>query len=131
MGARILVIEDNSTNMMLLVYLLRAFGHEAIEAVDGEQGLDLARSERPDLVLCDLELPLLDGYGVVRALRADPATRGLTVIAASALEPDDGGAALRAAGFDGYLAKAIEPDQFIVGLDALLAPELRSGSRLA
>ena len=64
--ARILVIEDNPTNLQLMVYLLQAFGHTSLEAVDGETGLELIRHELPDLVLCDIHLPGMDGFGVVR-----------------------------------------------------------------
>lgn len=127
MAASILVIEDNPANMNLMVYLLEACGYRVLQAWDGEQGVALARRERPDLVLCDLRLPRLDGYGVLRQLKADPATRAIPVLAASAEPADDGGAALLAAGFDGWLAKAFEPEQLLPALAAWLPPALRAG----
>lgn len=127
MTASILVIEDNPANMNLMVYLLEAHGYRVLSAWDGEQGVAAARRERPDLVLCDLRLPKLDGHGVLRQLRADPATRAIPVLAASAEPADDGGAALLAAGFDGWLAKAFEPEQLLPALAAWLPPPLRAG----
>ena len=127
MAASILVIEDNPANMNLMVYLLEAYGYRVLSAWDGVQGVAAARRERPDLVLCDLRLPKLDGHGVLRQLRADPATRAIPVLAASAEPADDGGAALLAAGFDGWLAKAFEPEQLLPALAAWLPPPLRPG----
>ena len=129
MSARILIIEDNQANMDLLTYLLQAFGHHTLAAVDGEQGVALARREHPDLVVCDLHLPRLDGYGVVAQLRADSATRTIPVLAASALPVTDGCAALRRAGFSGCLPKSLEPDELLPALESFLPPHLRSYAR--
>jgi len=126
MGARVLVVEDNQANMDLMNYLLTAFGHQVLCAYDGEAGVAMARSERPDIVLCDLQLPKLDGHGVLAALRADPATKDIPILAASAASVNDGGAALRREGFTGLLPKSIEPDVLIPSLDAFLPPALRS-----
>lgn len=123
--ARVLIIEDNQANRDLLAYLLSAFGHQPLCAHDGVEGVELARDALPDLIVCDLHLPRLDGYGVVRALKDDPATRAIPVLAASALPVTDGGAALRAAGFDGHLPKSLEPDALIPSLEAWLAPHQR------
>lgn len=126
MGARILIVEDNLANMELMVYLLSAFGHQPLQAHDGEQGVALARSALPDLIICDLQLPKLDGYGVMQQLKGDAATRAIPILAASALVVTDGGAALRAAGFDGNLAKSFDPQEMLPALDALLPAALRS-----
>lgn len=126
MGARILIVEDNQANMELMVYLLTAFGHQPLQAHDGEQGVALARSAMPDLIICDLQLPKLDGYGVMQQLKGDAATRAIPILAASALAVTDGGAALRAAGFDGNLAKSFDPQEMLPALDALLPAALRS-----
>ncbi len=128
MGARILIIEDHPANMELMVYLLETFGHQALQALDGETGVALARGERPDLIVCDIQLPKLDGYGVVAQLKADPATRAIPVLAASAIRTDDDGAAMRAAGFDGCLIKSAEPEQFIPDIEKFLPPALRSSA---
>lgn len=129
MAARVLIIEDNQANMDLMCYLLGAFGHQPLCAYDGLQGLDMARAERPDLIICDIHLPKLDGYGVVRRLKADPATRAIPVLAASALPVSDGGAALRAAGFDGHLPKSLEPDTLMPSVESFLPAALRAARR--
>ncbi len=126
MAARILIIEDNQANMDLLVYLLSAFGHVPLQAYDGERGVAMAKEERPDLILCDLHLPRLDGYGVLAALRADPATHDIPILAASAVPVTDGGASLRRSGFSGALPKSLEPDVLIPSLEAWLPPAMRS-----
>ncbi|MYN05524.1 response regulator [Pseudoduganella sp. DS3] len=128
MSARILIIEDNQANIDLMTYLLQAFGHRPLLATDGEMGCALAASERPDLILCDLHLPKLDGLGVVAKLRADPATRAIPILAASALPVTDGCAALRRAGFSGCLPKSLEPDVLLPALETFLPPQLRAGA---
>ncbi|UGQ45418.1 response regulator [Massilia endophytica] len=128
MGARILVIEDNQVNMDLMSYLLTAFGHTVLPAADGVAGVAVARSERPDLILCDLQLPRLDGHGVLAALRGDPATSAIPILAASAAAIDDGGAALRAEGFTGVLPKTLEPEALLPALEAFLPAALRSAA---
>lgn len=128
MPARILIIEDNQANMDLVTYLLQAFGHEPLCATDGAMGVELALRERPDLILCDLHLPKIDGLGVVARLRADPATRAIPILAASALPVTDGCAALRRAGFTGCLPKSLEPDVLLPSLESFLPEHLRAGS---
>ena len=127
MPARILIIEDNQANMDLVTYLLQAFGHQPMCATDGAMGIELALRERPDLILCDLHLPRIDGLGVVARLRADPATRSIPILAASALPVTDGCAALRRAGFTGCLPKSMEPDVLLPSLEAFLPEHLRVG----
>jgi two-component system, cell cycle response regulator len=126
--ARVLIIEDNQPNMDLMAYLLTAFGHQPLCAYDGVEGVELARDALPDLIVCDLHLPRLDGYGVVRNLKADPHTRAIPVLAASALPVTDGGVALRAAGFDGHLPKSLEPDALIPSLEAWLPAHQRGSA---
>ena len=128
MSARILIIEDNQANIDLMTYLLQAFGHQPLLATDGEMGVAMAIREQPDLVLCDLHLPKLDGLGVVAKLRADPATRAIPILAASALPVTDGCAALRRAGFSGCLPKSLEPDVLVPALESFLPPQLRAGA---
>lgn len=120
--ARILVIEDNPTNLELMSYLLTAWGHEVSTAVDGAQGLAAAHAQRPDLVVCDIGMPGMDGYEVARALKADPATATFPLVAVTAYAMvGDQEKALRA-GFDAHVSKPIDPE----GLMASLAPFLRS-----
>lgn len=75
MPARILVVEDNAANLELARYLLASAGHEVLLATNGVQGLEVATRERPDLIISDLQMPVLDGYGLIAALqRTPPAT---------------------------------------------------------
>jgi CheY-like chemotaxis protein len=125
MPARVLVIEDNRPSLELMAYLLRAFGHTAIEAVDGEAGLEALRRERPDLVLCDIELPRMDGFALARSVKADPETRRIPLVAVTALAMvGDRDRALRA-GFDAYMTKPIEPEIFVRDIENFLSDPAR------
>jgi two-component system, cell cycle response regulator len=118
--ARILVIEDNPINLELMTYLLRAWGHEVLSASDGVSGLAAARREQPDLLVCDIQMPGLDGYEVARQIKADAALRSVPLLAVTALAMvGDRDRALRA-GFNGHIAKPIEPAAFMAALDAFL-----------
>ncbi|MED5616213.1 EAL domain-containing protein [Janthinobacterium sp. P210005] len=120
MSARILIIEDNATNMELMVYLLRAFGYTPLAAYDGEEGVRMARSELPDLIICDVHLPKLDGYGVVAELKKDPRLRAIPALAVTALAMVGDRERLLEAGFNGYIGKPIEPDLFVAELESFL-----------
>ncbi|RZT11332.1 PAS domain S-box-containing protein/diguanylate cyclase (GGDEF) domain-containing protein [Duganella sp. CF402] len=120
MSARILIIEDNATNMELMVYLLRAFGYTPLSASDGEAGVAAAQRELPDLIICDVHLPKLDGYGVVAALKADPGVRHIPALAVTALAMVGDREKLLEAGFDGYIGKPIEPDTFVTQIESFL-----------
>ena len=124
MSARILIIEDNATNMELMVYLLRAFGYTPLSASDGEAGVEAAKRERPDLIICDVHLPKLDGYGVVAALKSDPATRDIPALAVTALAMVGDRERLLEAGFDSYIGKPIEPDTFVKQIESFLTGEM-------
>jgi CheY-like chemotaxis protein len=119
-AARILIIEDNAINMELMVYLLGAFGHQPLSARSGAEGLALARSERPDLILCDLHLPGLDGRGVLAQLKGEAALRAIPVLAVTAQAMPGDREHLLAAGFDGYIGKPIEPETFVGQLEQYL-----------
>ncbi|MFT3955088.1 MAG: response regulator [Piscinibacter sp.] len=118
--ARILVIEDNAINLELMTYLLRAWGHEPVAAVDGERGIEQALGDRPELIVCDIQLPGIDGYEVARRLKAEPAMAGVPLIAVTAYAMvGDRERALRA-GFDGHFAKPIDPATLMVELSRFL-----------
>lgn len=123
--ARILVIEDNPDNLELMIYLLEAFGHVRLTAVDGEQGIELARTERPDLILCDIHLPGMDGYGVARTLKRDADLSATPILAVSARAMAGDREKGLAAGFDGYIAKPIDPKTFVTQIEEFLDPAKR------
>ena len=126
MSARILIIEDNSANMELMSYLLQAFGHVVLSANDGLVGCRMARSETPDLILCDIHLPRLDGFGVVEELKRDLCTALVPAIAVTAQAMVGDRDKLMQAGFDGYICKPIEPEVFVAQVDTYLPEALRS-----
>jgi CheY-like chemotaxis protein len=126
MPARILIIEDNPANLELMEFLLQAHGQLISSATDGESGVELARRERFDLILCDVQLPRLDGYGIVRMLKADQGWHRAPLIAVTALAMVGDRDRVLAAGFDGYLTKPIEPETFVIETDAFLPAELRA-----
>jgi two-component system, cell cycle response regulator DivK len=109
MSKRILVIEDQEDNRQIVRDLVTASGYELIEATTGEEGLDAAARERPDLILMDIQLPGIDGYEVTRRIKADPNLRQIPIIAVTsyALSGDDKKAF--AAGCDGYVTKPYSP----------------------
>lgn len=125
MATRILIIEDNEANLELMSYLLRAFGHDVISACDGQDGLALVRKERPDLVLCDIQLPRLGGMEIARFIRSEPALDRIPLVAVTAFAMVGDRETVMAAGFNGYLAKPIAPETFVHQVEAFLQPELR------
>jgi two-component system cell cycle response regulator DivK len=111
--ALILHIEDNASNRKVVRYLLRAGPHEVIAAVNGQQGLEVAASEVPDLILLDIQLPVLSGYEVAQRLKADDDLKHIPLIAITsyALGGDDNKAL--AAGCDDYIAKPYKPQHLM------------------
>jgi two-component system cell cycle response regulator DivK len=119
--AKVLVVEDNPANMTLAVFLLQSVGHTVFSAVDAEGGLRIARDERPDLVLMDIQLPGMDGLEATALLKRDDTTRGIPVIALTALAMKGDEERIRAAGCDGYIAKPMSYQEFLVTIAAHLA----------
>ncbi len=103
--SRILVVEDNAANMKLAVFLLQYAGHTVFTATDAESGIALARTERPRLILMDIQLPGMDGLEAIKILKGEESTRSIPVIALTALAMKGDEARIRAAGCDGYIAK--------------------------
>ena len=122
MGARILIIEDNPANLDLMTYMLEAMGHETFSAGDGRAGLEAVREGRPDLIICDLQLPILSGYEVAGALKQDPVLREIPLVAVTAFAMVGDRDRILRAGFDGYVPKPIEPETFASQIEAFLAP---------
>jgi CheY-like chemotaxis protein len=126
MAARVLIIEDNPANLELARYLLDAYGYPTLTAIDGEAGFRVFRDARPDVVLCDLQLPVIDGYEVLSKIRNDPALGDAIVIAVTAFSMPGDRAKAFSAGFDGYIPKPIDPTSFVQQIEAFLRPDLRA-----
>jgi CheY-like chemotaxis protein len=109
---RILIVEDNAMNMELAVDLLQAAGYVVLSATEAEQGIEVARATKPDLILMDISLPGMDGLVATQRLKSDPATREIPVVAltAHAMKGDEEKAL--AAGCAGYLTKPIDTRTF-------------------
>lgn len=111
--AKVLVVEDNATNMTLAVFLLESAGHTVSKAVNAEAGLTIAREQHPDLILMDIQLPGMDGLQATALLKADAATRDIPVIALTALAMKGDEERIRAAGCNGYISKPLNYKSFL------------------
>ena len=120
---RILYVEDNDDNIYMLRRRLQRQGFEVLIARDGVSGVEIARSERPDLILMDLGLPILDGWQAARLLKADSVTSGIPVIALSAHAMSGDRAQALDAGCDEYDVKPVEWSRLLTKIRALLPPE--------
>jgi CheY-like chemotaxis protein len=106
--SKILVAEDNLPNRELIREILETCGYEVIEAVDGQEALDKLEETVPDLVLLDIQMPVLDGYAVVRRIRQNPRFAGLKILAVTAYAMQGDREKVLEAGFDGYLTKPLD-----------------------
>jgi CheY-like chemotaxis protein len=120
MKTRILYIEDNEANLYLVTYLLGSRGHQVEPAMDGAEGIRRALERVPDLILLDIQLPIMDGYEIARRLRAEPALDRVPLVALTSYAMAGDREKALAAGCDGYLEKPINPDTFIAQIEAFL-----------
>jgi CheY-like chemotaxis protein len=127
MTARILYIEDNEQNFYLVRFILAARGHEVIWARDGRTGVDTATGGRFDLILLDIQLPVMDGYAVARALRDDPEIHGTPVVALTSYAMAGDREKALGAGCAGYIEKPIDPATFAERIEGFLNHERTEG----
>ena len=120
---KILLVEDNELNMDLISRRLKRKGYTVMIAVDGQQGVDLARSESPDLILMDLSLPMLDGLEATRRIKAAPETRSIPIVALTAHAMADDREKALAAGCDDYDTKPVEFNRLLGKIEAQLKKE--------
>jgi two-component system cell cycle response regulator len=118
--ANIVVIEDTPANLELMCYLLSAFGHNVMPATDGDEGLELTRAVVPELIICDVHMPKVDGYEVARILKSDPNLSNIPLLAVTALAMVGDREKGLKAGFDGYLYKPIDPQTFVSEVECYL-----------
>jgi len=117
---KVLLVEDNEMNRDMLSRRLIRRGFQVVFAVDGQQGIDLARSERPDVILMDMSLPIIDGWEASRRLKADDATRSVPVIGLTAHAMSGDREKAIEAGCDDYDTKPVELDRLIGKIERLL-----------
>lgn len=108
----ILIVEDNNSNRLLMSDILNYQGYTVLEAKNGVEGIEKARKYRPDLVLMDIQMPVMDGFTAARILKDDPLTRQIRLIAITAFAMHGDRERILAAGFDDYIAKPIAIREF-------------------
>src|SRR5689334_11729694 len=114
--------------MELMVYLLTAFGYETLTAKNGNEGVERAVRDRPDLIICDLQMPGLNGFQVAQQLKARPELQNIPLIAVTAYAMVGDRDKILKAGFDGYLAKPIYPETFVRQIEGFLNSAKHSGA---
>lgn len=112
MKGKILVIEDNEQNLYLVRYILEKNDYEVFAALDGESGIEMAALLKPDLILLDIQLPVMDGYAVARNLRRNPVLAETPIVAVTSYAMTGDREKVMEAGCDGYMEKPIDPDTF-------------------
>jgi CheY-like chemotaxis protein len=118
----ILLIEDNAQNRYLATFLLEQRGHGVVSAPDGQTGIEAARQKKPDLILLDIQLPVMHGYAVASALRGIPHLRGIPIVAVTSYAMVGDREKCLAAGCDGYLEKPINPESFVDEIERFFKP---------
>lgn len=113
MTKKILVVEDTEDNRQILRDLLGMAGYDLVEAHDGAEGVAKAAECRPDLILMDIQMPVMDGYEATRRIKADPALKAIPIIAVTSYALSGDEAKARAAGCDDYIAKPYSPRQML------------------
>ena len=121
MSATILVIEDTPANMKLVVTLLNKSGYQVLQTVDAMQGIDMARTHLPDMILMDIQLPILDGLTATKILKADAATSHIKIVALTAFAMKGDEERMLRAGCDGYISKPIRYQSFLEDIKNILA----------
>ena len=120
---KVLVVEDTDVNRELLTDLLEMRGFEVVTATNGAEALEAVARERPDLVLMDMMMPVMDGFEATRRLKADPATRTIPVVGLTALAMQGDADRVREAGCDDYVTKPLDVTTLADRLRAILAAE--------
>ncbi|MES2952418.1 MAG: response regulator [Pseudomonadota bacterium] len=129
MPACILIIEDDSFSRDSVRFLLGKVGYSVLLAEDGDVGLRLALDAKPDLIICDLQMPVMSGYEVVRALHQQADWRRIPVVAVTSSSEHSDREKVLEAGFDGHIGKPITPVNFVAQIEAFLPASLKTQRR--
>jgi two-component system cell cycle response regulator DivK len=113
MGQVVLIVEDNTSNIKLFRELIGIVGYETLEAYDGKQGIEMAKAHKPDLILMDISMPVMDGLEATRILKSDPQTKNIPIIALTSHAMKGDEEKVRAAGCEGYMTKPIDTRNFL------------------
>lgn len=120
MKGTILVIEDNERNLYLVTFILEKCGYQVVQARDGQTGIRLARDVNPDLILLDIQLPVMDGYAVAREIMKDRGLRSIPIVAVTSYAMVGDRERVLAAGCMGYIEKPINPATFVSEIEQYL-----------
>jgi two-component system cell cycle response regulator DivK len=120
MGRVILIVDDDSRTLKLLRDLLQVKGYATLEALDGKQGVDMARAKMPDLIFMDMQMPVMDGFEATNILKANPVTKNIPVIALTALAMQGDREKCMEAGCDDYITKPLDTRAFLAKIKEYL-----------
>jgi CheY-like chemotaxis protein len=120
MGRRILIVEDNPQNRLLVKVVLEFHGYEIMEAEDGQAGIEMAKKYKPDLILMDLQMPVMDGFTAGKIIRGDPDTKEIKMIAVTSFAMSGDKERIMEAGFDHYIPKPINTRELPVLIEDIL-----------
>jgi CheY-like chemotaxis protein len=120
MKRKILIIEDNEQNLYLFRFILEHNDYEVFSAMDGKSGIEMAALLKPDLILLDIQLPVMDGYAVARNLRRNPDIAGIPIVAVTSYAMAGDRERVLLAGFTGYIEKPVNPETFMAEVKTFL-----------
>ncbi len=124
MSRRVLTVDDDPRNLKLVRDLLGVIGYETLTAADGREGIAVAKAERPDLILMDMQMPVMDGFEASQCLKSDPETRDIPIIALTSLAMQGDRERIFAAGCDDCLTKPLDTREFL----RVIAARLNEGA---
>ncbi len=128
MERTILLIEDNEKNRYLTTFLLEKRGHRVVSAIDGLLGIEIAAKRPFDLILLDIQLPMMNGYQVAKVLRSSPSTRHIPIVAITSYAMAGDREKALEAGCDGYIEKPINPNTFISEIERFIPTPSNGGT---
>lgn len=117
----ILIVEDDERNLKLFRDLLQVSGYTTLEATDGKQGVELAREKKPDLILMDIQMPVMDGLEATKLLKNNDVTKDIPIVALTAYAMQGDEEKMREAGFDGYISKPIDVKGFLKKISEVIS----------
>jgi len=124
---KILIVEDNEKNRILIRDILQHFGYEVIEAENGEEGIRIAKEQKPVLTLMDMQMPVMDGFKAIKALRADPGTENIKIIAVTSFAMKGDRERVIEIGADDYLPKPLNTRKLMKVIKGILGEEKNGG----
>ncbi len=125
----ILIVDDDTQNRKLFRDLLQIKGYHTLEAVNGQQGVELAKSKEPDLILMDVQMPVMSGLEATKILKADDDTKNIPILSVTAYAMKGDEEKIREAGFDGYITKPVDIKEFLTTIAKYLPERLKQGDK--